>query len=277
MSKEQNTFIDEIRAIIDQIYQRISISYVEQYVDIPAMAENRLALLYLFLRNQGMDKDRARTFSVTTGLMQLGLDMHETVKNTYGDSLVEERNRQLTVLAGDYYSSRYYQLLARSGEIEAIRVLADAIQRVNEAKMKLYLREKEGRLSSEEYLQLRTIIDTGLYVAVIDKHAGTEEARRFWRSLLEETAAVEYMISEWEQLKWQEQAPIGFSRFLLQKPGATISQVLSVIDSKATELLAMCEQLLRTLHQTEAQDVLTWITSRYSHRVNRLRRVVEEM
>ncbi|QQE72762.1 heptaprenyl diphosphate synthase component 1 [Brevibacillus composti] len=277
MSKEQNTFIDEIRAIIDQIYQRISISYVEQYVDIPAMAENRLALLYLFLRNQGMDKDRARTFSVTTGLMQLGLDMHETVKNTYGDSLVEERNRQLTVLAGDYYSSRYYQLLARSGEIEAIRVLADAIQRVNEAKMKLYLREKEGRLSSEEYLQLRTIIDTGLYVAVIDKHAGTEEARRFWRSLLEETAAVEYMISEWEQLKWQEQAPIGFSRFLLQKPGATISQVLSVIDSKATELLDMCEQLLRTLHQTEAQDVLTWITSRYSHRVNRLRRVVEEM
>ena len=277
MSKEQNTFIDEIRAIIDQIYQRISISYVEQYVDIPAMAENRLALLYLFLRNQGMDKDRARTFSVTTGLMQLGLDMHETVKNTYGDSLVEERNRQLTVLAGDYYSSRYYQLLARSGEIEAIRVLADAIQRVNEAKMKLYLREKEGRLSSEEYLQLRTIIDTGLYVAVIDKHAGTEEARRFWRSLLEETAAVEYMISEWEQLKWQEQAPIGFYRFLLQKPGATISQVLSVIDSKATELLDMCEQLLRTLHQTEAQDVLTWITSRYSHRVNRLRRVVEEM
>ncbi|USG63517.1 heptaprenyl diphosphate synthase component 1 [Brevibacillus ruminantium] len=277
MSKEQKTFIDEIRAIIDQIYERISISYVEQYVDIPAMAENRLALLYLFLLDRGMDKERARTISISTGLMQLGLDMHETVKNTYGETLVDERNRQLTVLAGDYYSSHYYQLLASAGEIEAIRVLADAIQRVNEAKMKLYLADKEGRLSSEEYLKLRTDIDTGLYVAVVEKYAGAEETLKFWTSLLEDTAAVENMISEWEQLKWQEQAPFGFSRFLLQKPGATIGQVLSVIDSKATEMLDMCEQLLRTLHQTEAQDVLAWITSRYSHRVNRLRRVVEEM
>ncbi|MEJ8544871.1 heptaprenyl diphosphate synthase component 1 [Brevibacillus borstelensis] len=277
MSKEKNPFIDEIRVIIDQIYQRMSISYVEQYVDVPAMAENRLALLYLFLLNRGMGKERARTFSITTGLMQLGLDMHETVKNAYGDTLVEERNRQLTVLAGDYYSSRYYQLLAHAGEVEAIRVLADAIQHVNEAKMKLYLAEKEGKLSSEAYMELRTVIDTGLYVAMVDKYAESEEDRRFWTSLLKDTATVESMIAEWEQLKWQDQAPAGLARFLLQKPGATLAQVVAGIETKATELIGMCEQLLRTLHQTEAQDVLAWFTSRYSHRVNRLKRVIEEM
>jgi heptaprenyl diphosphate synthase len=277
MSKEQTPYVDEVRAIIDQIYQSITHSFVEQYVDVPAIAENRLALLYLFLLERGMTKERARTFSMSTGLVQLGLDMHERVKNSYDHSLTAERNRQLTVLAGDYYSSRYYQLLAEAGEMEAIQVLSDAIQRVNEAKMTLYMAERDGRLSSDEYLRLRTEIDTGLYVAIVDKYADSEETRRFWTALFEETAAVENMLGEWEQLKWQQQVPFGFSRFLLQKPGATIAQVAAVLEAKAMELMSICEQLVRSLNPPETRHVLTWITSRYSHRVNRLKRVIEEM
>jgi heptaprenyl diphosphate synthase len=277
MSKEQTPYVDEVRAIIDQIYQSITHSFVEQYVDVPAIAENRLALLYLFLLERGMTKERARTFSMSTGLVQLGLDMHERVKNAYDNSLAAERNRQLTVLAGDYYSSRYYQMLAEAGEMEAIQVLSDAIQRVNEAKMTLYMAERDGRLSSDEYLTLRTEIDTGLYVAIVDKYADSEETRRFWTALFEETAAVENMLGEWEQLKWQQQVPFGFSRFLLQKPGATIAQVAAALEAKAMELMSICEQLVRSLHPPETRHVLTWITSRYSHRVNRLKRVIEEM
>ncbi|MDA5106870.1 heptaprenyl diphosphate synthase component 1 [Brevibacillus thermoruber] len=277
MSKEQTPYVDEVRAIIDQIYQSITHSFVEQYVDVPAIAENRLALLYLFLLERGMTKERARTFSMSTGLVQLGLDMHERVKNAYDNSLAAERSRQLTVLAGDYYSSRYYQMLAEAGELEAIQVLSDAIQRVNEAKMTLYMAERDGRLSSDEYLTLRTEIDTGLYVAIVDKYADSEETRRFWTALFEETAAVENMLGEWEQLKWQQQVPFGFSRFLLQKPGATIAQVAAALEAKAMELMSICEQLVRSLHPPETRHVLTWITSRYSHRVNRLKRVIEEM
>ncbi|UYZ11770.1 heptaprenyl diphosphate synthase component 1 [Brevibacillus sp. WF146] len=277
MSKEQTPYVDEVRAIIDQIYQSITHSFVEQYVDVPAIAENRLALLYLFLLERGMTKERARTFSMSTGLVQLGLDMHERVKNAYDNSLAAERSRQLTVLAGDYYSSRYYQMLAEAGEMEAIQVLSDAIQRVNEAKMTLYMAERDGRLSSDEYLTLRTEIDTGLYVAIVDKYADSEETRRFWTALFEETAAVENMLGEWEQLKWQQQVPFGFSRFLLQKPGATIAQVAAALEAKAMELMSICEQLVRSLHPPETRHVLTWITSRYSHRVNRLKRVIEEM
>lgn len=277
MSKEQTPYVDEVRAIIDQIYQSITHSFVEQYVDVPAIAENRLALLYLFLLERGMTKERARTFSMSTGLVQLGLDMHERVKNAYDNSLAAERSRQLTVLAGDYYSSRYYQMLAEAGEMEAIQVLSDAIQRVNEAKMTLYMAERDGRLSSDEYLTLRTEIDTGLYVAIVDKYADNEETRRFWTALFEETAAVENMLGEWEQLKWQQQVPFGFSRFLLQKPGATIAQVAAALEAKAMELMSICEQLVRSLHPPETRHVLTWITSRYSHRVNRLKRVIEEM
>lgn len=278
MSKEHTHYVEEVRSIIEQIYKRISHSYVEQYVDVPTMAENRLELLYLFLLEQGMTKERATIFCSATGLVQLGLDMHEKVKNVYEQSLTDERNRQLTVLAGDYYSSRYYHLLAEAGEIKAVQVLSGAIQRVNEAKMKLYIAGRDGRLASaEEYWELRNAIDTGLYVAIVEEYADDEDTCRFWTNLMKETATAESVISEWEQLKWQEQVPFGFARFLLQKPGTTLTQVLSVVESKALEMISLCEQMVRTLHPAETRNMLSSITARYAHRINRLKRVIEEM
>lgn len=278
MSKEHTPYAEEVRSIIEQIYKRTTHPYVEYYVDVPSKAENRLELLYLFLREQGMTKERASVFCTATGLVQLGLDMHEHVKNQYEDSLSAERNRQLTVLAGDYYSSRYYQLLAEKGEIEAIQLLSGAVQRVNEAKMKLYVAGRDSRsLSDEEYWELRNTIDTGLYVAFVEKYADSDERRQFWVNLMKETAKVESVIGEWEQIKWQEQVPFGFARFLLQKPGATLAQVLSAVEMKAMEMLSLCEQMVRTLHPVETRNVLASITARYSRRVNRLKRVIEEM
>lgn len=279
MSKEQTPIVEDVRLIIEQIYSRISQSFVEAYVDVPRVAENRLALLYLFLLEQGMTKERASIFCTATGLIQLGLDMHEKVTNTYEPTITAERIRQLTVLAGDYYSSRYYQLLAEEGEIKAVEVLSGAVQRVNEAKMRLYVAERDGKLSSdEEYWELRNTIDTGLYVAIVEEYAKREEERRFWIGLLKDTATVESVIGEWEHLKWQEQIiPFGFSRFLLQKPGATFAHVLASVEMKALEMIGMCEQMVRTLHPVETRNMLASITARYAHRVNRLKRVIEEM
>jgi len=278
MSKEQTPTVEEVQNIIEQIYKRTTQSYVEKYVDVPSLSESRLSLLFHFLLEQGMSKERATTLCTATGLVQLGLDMHELVNNTYEKTEVAERNRQLTVLAGDYCSSRYYQLLAEAGEIKAVEVLSGAIQRVNEAKMKLYVAGKDGRLSSdEEYWELRNTIDTGLYVAIVEEFAAQDDIREFWKALLKDTATVESVIGEWEHLKWQQQAPLGFSRFLLQKPGATISQVLYSIETKAMDMIGMCDQMARNLHPVETRNMLAAITARYAHRVNRLKRVIEEL
>jgi heptaprenyl diphosphate synthase len=279
MSKEQTPIVEDVRLIIEQIYKRINQSYVETYVDVPRVAENRLALLYLFLLEQGMTKERASIFCTATGLIQLGLDMHEKVTNTYEQTVTAERVRQLTVLAGDYYSSRYYQLLAETGEIKAVEVLSGAVQRVNEAKMSLYVAERDGKLASdEEYWELRNTIDTGLYVAIVEEYAKKEETRRFWIGLFKDTATVESVIGEWEYLKWQEQInPLGFTRFLLQKPGATIAHVLTIVETKALEMIGLCEQMVRTLHPAETRNMLASITARYAHRANRLKRVIEEL
>ncbi|HZG14935.1 MAG TPA: heptaprenyl diphosphate synthase component 1 [Candidatus Bathyarchaeia archaeon] len=277
MTKEKTRGIDDVKEIFARMEKMASVPFVQKYVDSPPFAENRLALLFFFLCEEGLDRERAKTLCVTTGLVQLGLDTHESVRIRYEDTLVEERNRQLSVLAGDYYSAHYYHLLAEAGEVEAIRVLAEAIQSINEAKMKLYLSEKEDRLSSEGYIDLQKHIDTALYTAMVAHFAGSSESRRFWTSLFHETAAVECMIGAWEQLQWEDNAPFGFTRLLLQIPGTTISHVLSIVETKAMELMAVCEQLVRGFHSTEKQKLLEWIALFYGHRWNRLKRVIEEM
>ncbi|GAA4709085.1 heptaprenyl diphosphate synthase component 1 [Brevibacillus fulvus] len=277
MSIEKTPVMNELREISEQISKRVSLSFVEKYVDIPALAEERLALLYIYLREEGVDAERSKILCITTGLVQLGMDTHETVKTSYDATLSAERTRQLTVLAGDFFSGYYYQLLADAGEVEAIRVLAEAIEQVNEAKMKLYMLERENKLSFDLYLPLRKTIDTAPFVAFVKFFSKQDESRRFWISLFEESSAAERMIEEWEQLKWQQQNPIGFSQVLLQKQGFSLANVLSGIEAKAMELLSGCEQLVKSFQPIENQNPLTWIMSRYSNRVSRLKRVVEEL
>lgn len=66
-------------------------------------------------------------------LVQIALDIHERVIQI--DYLQEEhKTRQLTVLAGDYYSSLYYERLSKISEIKLIQLLANGIRKINEKK-----------------------------------------------------------------------------------------------------------------------------------------------
>lgn len=276
MNRDAVPITNDMREIVERIQQYVSHPYVQQYVDIPPIAENRLALLCFFLGESGLEKERVHLLCATTGLVQLGLDVHEKVKLHYGASIVEERNRQLSVLAGDYYSGHYYYLLSQSGDLQAIRILAQAIQEINEAKMKLYMLEQQKKLSYEVYVSLRKTIDGALYIGFVNAFALSEEERRFWTSLIEQTSAVEGMIGEWEQLQW-EQIPFGFARYLLEKPDFTLAKVIDFVEAKALELIGVCEQLVRSFYPSEKNNPLAWVTTRYSHRVNRLKRVIEEL
>ncbi|UFJ42786.1 heptaprenyl diphosphate synthase component 1 [Brevibacillus humidisoli] len=277
MYKDTTVFTNDIREIADRVHRLIGNTYIVRYVDLPPIAENRLALLYFFLCENGIARSRAQTLCVTTALIQLGLDIHELVRLQYDDTLPEERNRQLSVLAGDYCSGYYYHLLAEAGELEAIRILAHAVEVINEAKMELYIGEQQNKLPWKSYQALRKTIDTALYVGFVEHYAQTAETRTFWQTLIEKTSAVEQVIEEWEQLQWEQRVPFGFSRYLLQKPGSTIAHVIDAIEQKVMELIGVCEKLVGNLYPSEQQNVLTWLTSRYTHRVDRLKRVVEEL
>lgn len=277
MSKYTLSLTNDMQEISGRIRQLAAVPFVKQHVDYPELAENRLALLYIFLCDAGLGKERAKTLCAATGLVQLGLDTHETVKINYETTATADRNRQLTVLAGDLFSSHYYHLLAQAEEITAIQILARAIQKVNEAKMRLYLSDRANQLTWESYLSYRKIIDTALYIEFVEHFSVDEMEASYWKALFEQTSKVEGMIEEWEQLQWGQRMPFGFSRFLLPKTDSPIVQVLATVEAKAIEWLGVCEQLVRNLRSIENQRAISWITSRFSHRVNRLKRLVEEM
>ena len=64
---------------------------------------------------------------MVVSLVQLGMDTHDMV-----DDIGERRGAgnalraRLLVLAGNYYSSRFYHLLSQAGQIEMVRRISNA-------------------------------------------------------------------------------------------------------------------------------------------------------
>src|SRR5690606_10073776 len=140
--------------------------------------------MLLFLRNDLRSSKRSELYSLVTSLVQIGLDTHDLVRVKDREIGIQQmREQQLQVLAGDYLSGRYYELLSQAEEIEAIGQLSDAICDVNMLKMNLYMRKLQRDLSGEQYLQQLLAIRTRLFLAF---EAEIEDVQRpLWRSLLE--------------------------------------------------------------------------------------------
>ena len=83
---------------------------------------------------------KLENYAMTTMLVQIALDTHEHISN----APIDEKNRQLTVLAGDYYSGLYYKLLAETEDNLMIKELSKGIKEVNEHKISVYRKESRG-------------------------------------------------------------------------------------------------------------------------------------
>jgi heptaprenyl diphosphate synthase len=127
----------------DIIIQKISLSYLQQFIQNPKIDEDKLLLLISMLDHHGLSKLEMEDFVVTPMLVQIALDTHEQVSNSTIkiESETSLKLRQLTVLGGIYYSSLYYKILADTNNLAMIRVLADGIKDINENKILLYQKD----------------------------------------------------------------------------------------------------------------------------------------
>jgi heptaprenyl diphosphate synthase len=127
----------------DIIIQKISLSYLQQFIQNPNIDEDKLLLLISMLDHHGLSKLEMEDFVVTPMLVQIALDTHEQVSNSIikMESETSLKSRQLTVLGGIYYSSLYYKILADTNNLAMIRVLADGIKDINENKILLYQKD----------------------------------------------------------------------------------------------------------------------------------------
>lgn len=127
--KETDRWMEET---LQHINNQIHHPYLHDSIGAPEFDENRLSLLLFPYQIKGNYSAKAKSYVSTAMLIQTALDTHEKVSNDQAGSL---RIRQLTVLAGDFYSGLYYRTLAQMPDIELIRRIAHAIQEINEHKI----------------------------------------------------------------------------------------------------------------------------------------------
>lgn len=100
----------------------------------PSLREDRLFFLMLpFLNGNEWDYDHEQS-AIAVAFIYSALAAHDQIKEVNATS----KSQQLTVLAGDYYSGLYYQLLAKQSNIELIRVLSSGIKHISEKKTSVY-------------------------------------------------------------------------------------------------------------------------------------------
>ena len=113
------------------------------------------------------------------------LAAHDHIKELDATS----KDQQLTVLAGDFYSGRYYEILAASGNVALIRSLSQGIAARCEHQIKVY--EQEER-TVEQWFATVENIEVGLiaqffelyafepYIALIEKSLLLFRLEREW-------------------------------------------------------------------------------------------------
>ncbi|MGE7759450.1 heptaprenyl diphosphate synthase component 1 [Peribacillus sp. NPDC097895] len=131
---------DDIRQLKRLIETKAQHPYLLKFIQKPSLDEDKLLLLWGLFNDLDVLSEKRNQYIISTMLVQIALDTHETVSNSgEGIELPEVlKNRQLQVLAGDYYSGLYYQGLASVGNVEMIRVLSNAIKQINDNKIILY-------------------------------------------------------------------------------------------------------------------------------------------
>ncbi len=186
------------RSRIDQLASKyMSHDMISLHTELPDFPNGRISLLYTLLSHQPQAASHKELLSVVTSLVQMGLDTHDMVENATGAAAVGTlgmRTQQLRVLAGDYFSSRFYHLLSQAGQIETIRRLSEAVCDINRLKMSFYGKAKQMKMNAEEYLQYGVDLKAGLFLSFTDAMNGLHA--KLWPELVSRFSRCELLLQE---------------------------------------------------------------------------------
>lgn len=208
----QSKYQHELKRMIEYVEKKAYNSYVEKFVEYPSMDLFQLHFTYLFLSSKALSPESKDIVCIPQLFIQLALDSHEQV----GEENLEEhliKNRQLTVLSGDYFSSFYYLYLANRDQVEYISKWSNSIQAINELKAEFH-EQRYTFTKDERFTRLQTINGL-LTTSVLDWFHACEEWYALHEALLKlllhiqhdhkllETAAMEKTIQRVQNLLGQ--------------------------------------------------------------------------
>lgn len=174
----------------------IEYDMITTHTELPEFPAPRVGLLFTFLNGRESGSSRtAEICSLAAFLVQLGMDTHDRIDTSKSrKDEMAMRSRQLKVLAGDYFSSVFYELLAKIDEIDMVSAMSSAICEVNRLKVRLYTALQRIILPAEDYIKQSVQVKMELFLSFsqfMDK-----SARNLWKLLLAELSRCEVMLDE---------------------------------------------------------------------------------
>ena len=243
---------------IPQIVQRYADhDMIKAHTKLPAMANDRVALLYAFLKRNPDNKNVSESAAVVTSLVQLGLDTHDMVEmaSEQGDDR-NMRSRQLKVLAGDYFSSRFYNILAQTGQVAAIQSLSRAVREVNRMKMTMLVKMNQWKITAEGYLQLAVELRECLFRS-FDGRMLPQDAD-VWKALMEQVSLIEVLNQERERANRYQSFEQSWSFWEIYERGTPEEKQLLImkqVDRSSWNMLLskyhISQQLTKMLHKAK--------------------------
>ncbi|MFB5661664.1 heptaprenyl diphosphate synthase component 1 [Alteribacillus sp. HJP-4] len=160
---------EEIRGIENDFLQMTAHPYLKQYIIEPEIDNDLISFLLEILKNTNfLSADEKKEQILSAVFVQSAFMTHENVivKDDKNDCDHQKKPTQLTVLAGDFFSSLYYYMLVKKAHQRIIPVFSHAIQRINEEKMSLHFFSRD----SETELMDRIVVVEGCFIKDIAFH-----------------------------------------------------------------------------------------------------------
>jgi heptaprenyl diphosphate synthase len=260
MNLLKSRFHKDLTEIADHVKRQAENEFVLQYVDTPPIPQLRMQVLFLFLVDVKVPIQQIKQYVVPTILVQIGLDCHEKISAENIQTEREILTRQLSVLAGDYFSTKYYYLLSMIEDIRLIREIAYSIREINEAKSQIY---RQGNLDAELYLDLINTSDSSLYTRFI----GHFQAKQYsqWLGIMNALILVERLSDELLDYRWNNNVKGYLSRLVNQY---TLPEACRVIQGRIQSSLYSVEQWIEELDNQDVKEELTSLVQEYSYKIS---------
>lgn len=183
----------------NKIEQNLDYPYLSQYIKKPEIDSDKLLLLLSFLDSLELPFSDKDNYALTTMLLQIALDTHDQVTNAAMDES-NQRNIQLTVLAGTYFSGLYYRILAKQNDIDVIRVLSQGVEIINDHKIMFYQQDFDG---IDKLISSLAKIEASLF-----KQLANYFRAKHWEDLVSNFFLLRRLISEKEKFSREHPSPL---------------------------------------------------------------------
>ena len=256
-----------IESVKKRVIERTSNHYLQKHIPNPVIDEHKILLIISVLLEANIKKQEIITYAATITLIQIALDTHELVTNEKMHK-GNERNRQLTVLAGDLYSGQYYKILAEIEDLKMLKFLAEGIKEVNENKIFFY---HQNAKTIEQVIESLKNIEGALIKKLVDFYQLDG-----WKSLVEEYLFL-YRIQKEKELYDRTQGSIvveTFYKYENKNNLLSISAKTAVLDKYLKETSSRLEEMLENL--PELQAVFRENTYQLLNAINKQQLYVEE-